>query len=420
MSSGRPRRQRLGSFASFVSSSGGAVHVCALASLVACGSLGCTTADDHEPASQEADATRSTLFDRAEPLAFRIEAPLGEAFEKASAGLPNGPLPGMPRRSKDPFVGTLTYATSGGAEVTLPIELKVRGNSSLSECSFPKLTIKIRKGDLAGAPLGPFAGDTKFKLGTHCGEDASGTGQIGRLRHETAAHREAAVYGLLGTILTGTADEPALHARAARVTYVDTSAGTAGEPLERDAFVLEDLARLAKRLGAADDCRTVDGEEECDPVLKDSEVFALDPAALPLPNVALLGAFHALVGNWDYSLGTALGGGKDTLWNTDVAVFGAPDAPRMLPVAQDFDLASAVTGKVRGAASGAPDALRDQAEKYLSNLDALPPDVRSAALDRLRSRKAAVLEAAQRLPMDDAGRAILIRHVETFYAVLER
>lgn len=414
MSSAFPCSSRLGSFAS------AGARAWSVALLVACGIAGCGAEDTGTLASQEADATRSTLFDRSEVLTFRIEAPLGEAFAKAAAGLPNGPLPGMPRRSKDPFLGTLTYTAPGGAQVTLPIELKVRGNSSLTECSFPKLTVKIRKDELAGAPLGPFAGDTKFKLGTHCGEVDSATGQIGRLRHQTAAHREAAVYGLLGTVLDGTADEPALHARAARVTYVDTSGGGAAAPLERDAFVLEDLARLARRLGAVDHCRTVEGEEACDPVLEDAEISALDPATLPLPNVALLGAFHAMVGNWDYSLGTALGRGKPELWNTDVVIFGPADAPRMLPIAQDFDLASAVTGEVRGKDRDAPDALRTQAENFVSNLDPLPAPVREATLQRLRARRADVVKAAERLPMDDAGRANLLRHIEVFYAALER
>ena len=217
----------------------------------------------------------------------------------------------------------------------------MRGNSSLQECSFAKLSMKIPKDpSQPDRDLGPFAGDTKLKIGTHCGEDPTGKGRIGRLRHELATHRESAVYQLLGALLDGTADEPALHTRAARITWVDTTGGEGGgasAPLERDAFLLEAADRLAGRLGAPKHCRAVPGEdaEVCDPVLEDVEVADVEASSLDEAHVAQLATFHAMVGNWDWSLGRVGSSSGKGLRNTDVLVRrrdGAP--PRLVPVAQ--------------------------------------------------------------------------------------
>lgn len=392
----------------------------------------CATAQPSGGAgTAESEATaRSSLFTSSDVLALRVEAPLGAAFEAAHAGEPDGMIPGLPRRVKDAFAGRLTFAGAGGASVTVPVELKVRGNSSLQECSFAKLTMKIPKDpSQPDRDLGPFAGDTKLKIGTHCGEDPTGKGRIGRLRHELATHRESAVYQLLGALLDGTADEPALHTRAARITWVDTTGGEGGgasAPLERDAFLLEAADRLAGRLGAPKHCRAVPGEdaEVCDPVLEDVEVADVEASSLDEAHVAQLATFHAMVGNWDWSLGRVGSSSGKGLWNTDVLVFAGADGapPRLVPVAQDFDLATAVTGRLRGAVGPLdPAALEATASAALDELDAaVSPSARDAAHARALAQRAAIEATLAKAPVDAAGRASLEAHLAAFYAALAR
>lgn len=86
-------------------------------------------------------------------------------FDLALAGIPDGIFP--PRREKPYFVGKVWYS---GHEV--PVQLRVRGNSSLQECPFPKLKFKVARVDRVGTR---FADAREVKLGTHCADGGRGT-----------------------------------------------------------------------------------------------------------------------------------------------------------------------------------------------------------------------------------------------------
>ena len=117
----------------------------------------------HEPTASQTffrarRGTVESIFGSRTIAALTVQGPLQTHFDLALAGLPDGIFP--PRREKPYFDGTVLVA---GFE--LPVELRVRGNSSLQECPFPKLKLKVARADRIGTP---FADAREIKLGTHC------------------------------------------------------------------------------------------------------------------------------------------------------------------------------------------------------------------------------------------------------------
>ncbi len=342
----------------------------------------------------KADGASSELFGDSGPSELRLEGAFDPAFSAARAGQPDGIFP-QPRIT-EPFVGALVYR-DGERELRLAVELEVRGNSSLSECLFPKLKLKLDQAVAAGTV---FADARKLKIGTHCGE--GGTGTIGRLREQKATWREAAAYQVMRALgMSSQAVKPVT------ITYVDTSTS---ETITRQAFVFEHIDLLAARLG---------GEGLADP-----ETFAGDPAeVMDAKHIVRVHMFEALLGNWDWQL--RLGPADPTegpqLSNMEAVQLGA----RLLPVPSDFDLSSFVTARpVRQVdprvLPGHPSSQVRQAAGYLASQ--FGPTFEDAELSAARAhfeaRRAAVELVIEDVLVDDEGRANLRAHVAAFYEAL--
>lgn len=271
------------------------------------------------------DAGEATVrwYDSREAFRFSLSGALGDAFGAAFAGTPDGIVP--PLRKKDPFDGTVAYLDLANAEHTASVVLAVRGNSSLQECEFPKL--KFAFDARVDDERDPFLQTREIKIGTHCGEEATINGTIGRLRNQDAAWREEVVYQLARALGIVT-----LQTRPAIIRYTDTSSEPAFEsPLERKAFLLEHIDELARRLGAE--------------ALQDPVDCGTDPNAKPDAEAVLrVKFFHAMVGNWDWMLGPPEMHGCGSIWNTEVLVH--PDGTLTL-VPADFDLSAFAVGSVR-------------------------------------------------------------------------
>ena len=259
-------------------------------------------------------AIASSDFFSTETVAKLVfQGPFQHHFDLAFAGLPDGIFP--PVREKPYFNGIMKYEG-----LVLPVRMRVRGNSSLQECPFPKLKVKISRTNREGTP---FVDAREFKIGTHCAE--GGRGNIGRLREQKATYREALVYELMNVLgFVGP------KVRRGEVTFQDTSVGGdnagVGWELTRMGFVFEHVEIVASRLGGR--------------ALEDEDIAQLADASFDEQLVVDLMMFHALIGNWDYALSSDGQG----LWNTEVIL--RPDGS-MVPVAGDFDLAAWVTGQDR-------------------------------------------------------------------------
>lgn len=330
------------------------------------------------------------IFASESVVALAFTGPFQVHFELAYAGLPDGIFP--PRREKPYFEGTLETG-----RWTLPVRMRVRGNSSLQECPFPKLKFKVSATDRAGTP---FVDAREVKVGTHCSDDG-GRGPVGRLREEIATYREGLAYEAMQTL-----GFLSPRVRRARVTYRDTSPGegreTAGWQVTRSALLLEDLEVVAERLGSR--------------ALDEDEIAALSKADFDEILVTGLRFLHTLLGNWDYALSTDGRG----LWNTEVIRMADG---RLIPVAGDFDLASWVTGILRPSFPWdyhpeLPE-LERQARYELEQIQGRASAASfAAATERFRSHESALINLVEKAGVDEAGRTNALRHLGAFYQAL--
>jgi hypothetical protein len=300
------------------------------------------------------------------------------------------------------------YAVTGSATIAgrtyEGVTFTVRGHTSLreAECSFPKLKLEFPAD----------SGLHNLKIGTHCGETAGAevTAKYGRLANEQSPHREAAVYRLIEAI-----GLPAFKARPARVTYVDTgSAREATARIERDAMLIEGTDAAVKRLGGSKD-------------IEEAEFTNARDAFTPEDTAALMFA-EAMLGNFDWCLRMQA---KDPyrcntahpLWNV-IAVVGAGGRAR--PVMYDFDVAGIVVGHHRWFKDVFSTAFMPSATEVsievLAQLQRARTLFSRAQLDATRQRflqqKANAYRAIQTAAMDAAGRDLMARYLDAFFAII--
>jgi hypothetical protein len=333
--------------------------------------------------------TSDSIFNTNAVVELTLVAPFQKNFELAHAGEPDGIFP--PVRQKPYFDGTLHLTN-----LDLPVSLRVRGNSSLQECPFPKLKFKVDKETRPGTP---FFDAREVKLGTHCAEGGRGT--IGRLREQAAAYREALAYETMD--LLGFTSP---RVRRARVHYVDitptNSSPAGGWQVTRDGILLDDIEVVGQRLGG----RSLD----------DEELEALKDANFDPQLITDLKFLHALLGNWDYKLSVDGVG----LWNIDVIEL---TNRTLVPVAGDFDLASWVTGVVRVMAPREyrPD-LPDIERQPLFELERIKQQVApthfAAARQRFEAARNAIEAQINVALLDGPGRTNTQQHVTAFYGAL--
>jgi len=347
----------------------------------------------------------SPVWDSTETIAFTVTGPFQTAFSAAYAGLPDGINP--PVRVKDPFAGTLQYTGDAGP-VVLQTTLKVRGNSSLQECAFPKLKVTVF--DDAERAASIFYKAKRTKIGTHCDDRADDDrGVIGRLRNQKATFREAFVYEVMRQLQL-----PTKWARPARITYVDTSPGTSdvGWTVERDGFIFDNAKNVAKRhdalLRADEDPWTA------------TQVQSVDR-----DQAAKLYFLQALFGNWDWRLAVDPATSETgPPWNVHVMTLSNGTH---VPFAYDFDLSSAVTGEfVRESQlptdlyPGEALLFRQAAYYLLPTKDEFTGTRRTQIAAFFVAAEATLRATLASYPMDADGRENMTAHLDAFYDVLAR
>ena len=333
-----------------------------------------------------------SIFSSDDIVTFNLSGPLQEHFDLAFAGLPDGIFP--PIREKPWFNGTISIGTQ-----TIPVDVRVRGNSSLQECPFPKMKFKVSRTNRVGTP---FFDAREVKIGTHCAE--GGRGPIGRLRDERAAFREALVYEMV-QILEFTAP----RVRRARINYEDESntnrTSEVGWNVTRNAMILDDVEVVAERLGGR--------------ALNDTEVEALTNANFGLQLVTELQIFQVMIGNWDYTLSPD---GREA-WNFDVVEL--PNL-QLVPVAGDFDLSSIVTEEVlldvpwdyHPELPTLERQSRYDLEQIKGRVQESGTEIFTNAKLRFETKRAMLEERVRTAVVDEAGRTNAVAHLEAFFRSL--
>lgn len=334
-------------------------------------------------------AQTGSLFSSREIVSWTLTGPFQKHFDLAYAGTPDGIFP--PHRATSYFDATVRMGT-----FQLPVTIRVRGNSSLQECPFPKLKLKVSK---ENRTVTPFSDAREIKIGTHCAE--GGRGNIGRLRDERAAYRETLAYetmDLLGFMTP--------QVRRAQIQYNDTTSTNdspmVGWQVLRNGMILEDLEVLAERMSGS--------------ALSNDEVAALKDANFDQQLIGDLQLLHILLGNWDYALSVDGQG----LWNTDVIRLAEG---KLVPVAGDFDLASWVTEEVRLSAPRdyRPDLgeVERQAQYEIEQFSSrVRPENFLTSSNRFAAKHPAIELLVKNASIDEVGRTNSLRHVAAFFGAL--
>ena len=245
-------------------------------------------AQQNDPTVSQAVAP---LFASHLPLRVTIEAPLTTLMKD--------------RPDEEYLDGAFTFTGDDGAEQTIDLKIRTRGNYRRAEehCDFAPIRLNFRKKQVADTK---FAGQDKVKLVTHC--------QNNRSYYEQLVLREFLAYRIY-QVMTN----KSYGVRLMQVNYVDTEGA---KPMTKLAFAIEDDDDVAKRVG-----------------MKPVKIPGIRNEDLDRRQQSLVNVFEYMIGNTEYSLIKAEPD-KDCCHNSDL--MSATGEPPFTPLPYDFDFAGLV------------------------------------------------------------------------------
>jgi len=202
--------------------------------------------------ASDAFALEYPLFLSDEPLEIVLDMPLKDLLRHA--------------RKKPSVDGVLQYRDIDGRDVVLDVTVSTRGNSRLEECTYPPLSINLKKQQVKTTL---FAGQNKLKLVTLCRDSKS---YRRYLRQEYAIYK---VFNLLS--------EHSFRARKVEVTYRDSTGKR--RDVVQPAFFIESDKEAAERLNMT----TV-------------KTNVVDLSQLDSRQLNIFSVFQYLIGNTDWSV----------------------------------------------------------------------------------------------------------------------
>jgi hypothetical protein len=338
-------------------------------------------------------AKRGKLFKTDEPLKLKIAANFTDLFANKMG---TGRTPGG--------AGTLEFGEGADAR-KIPINVRTRGQSSLSSLPEPKLKIKLDKAAREGTD---FEKEGSLEIGVQGG--ASGKDALGRVLIPEAPAREAATYALL--------EEMGLavpRARVAHIDYVDANGTVRSQP----AFLTEDADSVAKRFLGDKGIEVGNyGNNDQRPDLQ---------ATFQSKDLLRLHLGLLLVGNRDWNFSANGDTTKPTIVSSvsmhNTKMVFRPDPVNAnqgegLPVATDFDLSLFV--------------LQDEFAGYMKN--AMSPVDYPREIQQLRAaygpqatevladlvaREGKMNERLAGYPLDDASKAFIKGRLDQFFAAVK-
>ena len=246
-------------------------------------------------AGDKDDDKVSPLFQSNDPLTLSISAP----FSTINLDRDDD------KRSYE--AGTLSMTDKNGQAIRLDLEIRVRGNFRARRdiCSNPPLKLNFKRKQLANTI---FAGENKLKLVDQC-KNYDYYEQY--LLLEYLNYR---VYQLF--------TDDSLRVRLATVNYYDSEdkrdLGT------RTAFFIEDIGRMAKRVG-----------------MKEVHQEKLQPADYDPARINLVDVYEYFIGNTDWS--SIMGPEGDECCHNIIPL--SRKGGTLIPVPYDFDLAGMVNAR---------------------------------------------------------------------------
>ncbi len=344
--------------------------------------------------AKPADPTkRGKLFKTDEPLKLKVSTNFTDLFANKMG---SGRNPGL--------AGTLEFG-EGAAAKKIPINVRTRGQSSLSSLPEPKLKIKLDKAAREGTD---FEKEGSLEIGVQGG--AGGKDALGRVLIPEAPAREAATYAVL--------EEMGLavpRARVAQIDYVDANGTVRSQP----AFLTEDADSVARRfLGdkglEVGNYGNNDQRPELQATFQSKDLLRL--------HLGLL-----LVGNRDWNFSAYGDTTKPTIVSSvsmhNTKMVFRPDPVNAnqgegLPVATDFDLSLFVLqGEFAGYMKNAQSPV-DYPREIQQLRGAYGPQATEVLTDLL-AREGAMNQRLAKYPLDDASKAFIKGRLDLFFAAVK-
>jgi hypothetical protein len=273
---------------------------------------------------------------------------------------------------------TLTFATSTGEQVMLPVQLQVRGNSRLDRktCRYAPLRVHFDKTSVKNTL---FHKQRKLKLVNVCKKNRT---------YEDYLIQEYLIYRMFN-ILT----ESSFRVKLAEVTYLET--GGSRKPQTNYAFFIEDKKRLGKRLGL----QVIPGQK-------------IPYQALDSMQTSLVSLFQFMVGNVDYSV---VKGEADEDCCHNAKMLGR-EGQGHTPVPYDFDFSGLVSAKYAVPPEGIPIRhVRQRLYRGFCKPDMVSMDAARTALEQNKETLYTLFETESQL--SERARKKSLRYLDSYYKI---
>lgn len=313
-----------------------------------------------------ANAGPAPLFEDDALLRSVLTAPISQAFAQKS------------QHSRMFLPGQWSYADESGETVRLDVSIRTRGNFRRMFCELAPLQLNFRKSQV-GDTL--FAGQNKLKLVAPC---------MRWPEYQRFVLLEYLAYRTL-EILTNYS----FRTRLIRLSYIDSDEKL--EPWTAIAFVIEDDADMARRLG-----------------LQRTDLVSVGFMDIDHEQAALVELFQMLIGNNDFSLLQA-DDGESCCHNTEI--LAVDEATPKIPVPFDFDFAGLVNAPYAAPPEHLP--ISEVRHRYYTGL-CHPSGVLDSAIAHVRSKQKEIrslFAGFGELSDKDRRRAEL--YVEGFFRILD-
>ncbi len=273
-----------------------------------------------------------------------------------------------------PYDGELSL----DGEDSLAVTLTARGHfrRQKENCRFPPLRLRFPDKPGEGSV---FHKQKKLKLVVHC-RDRDAYGQLVLLEHT--------VYKLMNVL-----SPASFRVRLATISYVDSADGK--EIAKRPAFLIEDVDDVAKRLGR-----------------KEVEFKQINVGQLSAADAAMVGVFHYMVGNLDWSV-LAGRDGDDCCHNGKLIGASAEAVSDLIPLPYDFDHAGLVNAPYATPPEGL--GVNSVRSRRYRGFCALNDDAR-AAIGVAKDRREALYGAINSTPgMTDRTKEKAAKYLDGFF-----
>ncbi|MES2802871.1 MAG: hypothetical protein V4654_10290 [Bdellovibrionota bacterium] len=358
------------------------------------------------------------IFSDAGPKEYFLNGPFDEMFKNVNSFAESEDVESASKVTGD---GQISFMDNAKQQ-TFKTKINVRGNTSLFDCTFKKLKLKLNK-DIADQQT-PFLMNTTLNLGTHCGDqsDTQRT-RVGRLANQNAAVRESFAYQLLKIL-----EVASQETKTIKMTYIDSKTQI---QTTRMAFFLEDPDFAARRLGGQ---KISDEEWDQSMDIESYKKFRYE-------DVAKAYFAQILIGNKDYGLPLPafLNGSEPIFFNNEsemsrynFKIVKWADGTET-PMPYDFDLAGMVNDSdslkkktfIEPQLALFADGLRPYEMNALFQLQKLRTLFSRKILDQtvqhFVSKKSLLIQVTQAASdLRETDRKIILKYINSFYSLLEK